>query len=86
MSEEKNIRDDIEIKLRKSIAEVAEIDMADVKADDQFRALGIDSMMALQIMADMERELQIEIQESDLKKFLDIKSTIDAISQYVGKK
>lgn len=52
-------------KLRGIIAEVSEVD--DIPDDTAFADLGIDSMMALEIVAEVERTYQLSIPEEELK-------------------
>lgn len=52
-------------KLRGIIAEVSEVD--DIPDETPFADLGIDSMMALEIVAEVERTYQLSIPEEDLK-------------------
>lgn len=52
-------------KLREIIAEVSEVD--DIPDETPFAELGIDSMMALEIVAEVERTYQLSIPEDELK-------------------
>ncbi len=52
-------------KLRSIIAEVSEVD--DIPDATPFAELGIDSMMALEIVAEVERTYQLSIPEEELK-------------------
>ncbi|HEY8429669.1 MAG TPA: acyl carrier protein [Sandaracinaceae bacterium] len=52
-------------KLRSIIAEVSEID--EIPDETPFAELGIDSMMALEIVAEVERTYQLSIPEEELK-------------------
>ncbi len=52
-------------KLRGIIVEVSEID--DIPDEAPFAELGIDSMMALEIVAEVERTYQLSIPEEELK-------------------
>jgi len=56
--------EDLRNKLREIISEVAEID--EVPDETLFSDLGIDSMMAIEIVAEVEREFQLSIPESEL--------------------
>ena len=58
---------DVELreKLRGIIAEVSEVD--DIPDETPFADLGIDSMMALEIVAEVERTYQLSIPEEELK-------------------
>ena len=64
--------DDLKEKLREIIAEVAEID--EVPDDVPFKDLGIDSMMAIEIVADVERTYSLSIPEDELQQIVDLNS------------
>jgi len=51
-------------KLREIIADVSEVD--DVPDDTAFEDLGIDSMMAIEIVAEVERTYKLSIPEDEL--------------------
>ena len=58
--------DELKVKLREIIAEIAEID--EVPDATPFTDLGIDSMMAIEIIADVEREYHVSIPEEELQE------------------
>lgn len=59
-------------KLRAIVAEVAEVD--EVPDETSFADLGIDSMMALEIVAEVEREYQVSVEENELSKLTNFAS------------
>lgn len=61
-------------KLRGIVAEVAEID--EVPDDVPFKNLGIDSMMAIEIVAEFERAYKIKVPEDELNKVVDLNSVV----------
>jgi len=61
-------------KLRAIVAEVAELD--EVPDTTPFKDLGIDSMMAIEIIADVERTYKIKIPESELEQVTDLESVV----------
>jgi len=61
-------------KLRAIVAEVAEID--EVPDATPFKDLGIDSMMAIEIVADVERNYKIKIPEDELEQVTDLDSVV----------
>ncbi|MFI5308615.1 MAG: acyl carrier protein [Polyangiales bacterium] len=65
---------DLKEKLRAIVAEVAEID--EVPDTTPFKDLGIDSMMAIEIVADVERTYKIKIPESELEQISDLESIV----------
>lgn len=57
--------DALKEKLREIIAEVSEID--EIPDDTPFEELGIDSMMAIEIVAEVERTYKLSIPEDELQ-------------------
>ena len=55
---------DLKTKLREIIAEVTEVD--DIPDETPFSELGIDSMMAIEIIAEVERTYKLTIPEDEL--------------------
>jgi len=53
-------------KLRTIISEVSEVD--EIPDEVPFKELGIDSMMAIEIVAEVERTYKLSIPEEDLKE------------------
>jgi len=53
-------------KLREIIAEVSEVD--EIPDETPFKELGIDSMMAIEIVAEVERTYKLSIPEDELTK------------------
>jgi acyl carrier protein len=70
--------DDLREKLRAVVSEVSEID--DIPDDVSFKELGIDSMMAIEIIAEVERTYKIKVAESELEKVRDLNSVFELIS------
>ena len=56
--------------LRSLIAEIAEIDT--IPDDTHFKELGIDSMMGVEIVAAIERQYHIKIDDDELAGFKDL--------------
>jgi acyl carrier protein len=69
-------------KLRAVVAEVAEID--DVPDDVAFKELGIDSMMAIEIIAEIERTYKIKVPEQELEQVRDLNSIVALVSAKLG--
>jgi acyl carrier protein len=65
---------DLKEKLRAIVAEVAELD--EVPDATPFKDLGIDSMMAIEIIADVERAYKIKIPEDELNQVTDLESVV----------
>ena len=69
-------------KLRAVVAEVAEID--DVPDDVSFKELGIDSMMAIEIIAEIERTYKIKVPEQELEQVRDLNSVVALVAAKLG--
>jgi len=76
MSSEQELRDN----LRRIISEVSEVD--DVPDGTPFKDLGIDSMMAIEIVAEVERTYKLSIPEDELKDL----TNLDAVFEKVRSK
>jgi acyl carrier protein len=70
---------DLKEKLRAIVAEVSEVD--EVPDHTPFSELGIDSMMAIEIIAEVERTYKVSIPEDELQNLVDF----DAVYQLVAK-
>jgi len=57
--------DELKEKLREIIAEVTEVD--EIPDETPFKDLGIDSMMAIEIVAEVERTYKLSIPEEELQ-------------------
>ncbi len=64
-------------KLRAIVAEVAEIE--EVPDGTPFKDLGIDSMMAIEIIADVERQYKIKVPEEELVQVTDLDSVVKLV-------
>lgn len=80
----KEIPKDIEDTIRKIVAEILEAEESDIKPDAYFvRDLGMDSMMALEILATIEKKYKIIIPEDALPKFTDLKTTVSIVKDII---
>ena len=70
--------EELKEKLRAIVAEVAEVD--EVPDDTPFKDLGIDSMMAIEIIADVERTYRIKIPEAELEQVVDLESVVTLVA------
>ena len=68
--------------LRQIIAEVTEVE--DIPEDTPFGDLGIDSMMAIEIVADVEKNYDITIAEDELAELTNLKAVYDKVQQKLG--
>jgi acyl carrier protein len=69
--------DQLKEDLRKIIAEVAEVD--EVPDETAFKDLGIDSMMAIEIVAEIERTYKLSIPEDELKDLVNLESVFTKV-------
>ena len=74
--------EDLREKLREIIIEVAEID--DVPDDIPFKDLGIDSMMAIEVINEVERLYKIKVPEEELEGIVDLNSVVALIESKLG--
>ena len=66
--------DDLKESVRAIVAEVAELD--EVPDSTPFADLGIDSMMAIEIIADVGRTYKIKVPEEELEQITDLESIV----------
>ena len=72
--------------VRKLIADILEMEPAEIPLDAQLvEDLGMDSMMALEILASIEKRFRIKIPEEDLPKITTLNQTIELTKRYVKK-
>ena len=77
--EEKSIN--IEEDIRELVAEIIEVEPSEIDPDAKFvKDLGMDSMMALEILASIEKKYKIVIPEDELEKFTDLRTTIALVN------
>jgi acyl carrier protein len=71
--------DALKDELREIIVEVTEIE--DIPEDTPFADLGIDSMMAIEIVADVEKKYDITISEDELPDLVHLKAVYDKVNE-----
>jgi acyl carrier protein len=71
--------DELKDELRRIITEVTEVE--DIPEDTPFADLGIDSMMAIEIVADVEKEYDITINEDELNELVHLKAVYDKVRE-----
>jgi len=74
--------DELKNELRQIITEVTEVE--DIPEDTPFADLGIDSMMAIEIVADVEKDYQITIEEDELSELINLKAVYDKVKEKLG--
>ena len=71
--------DTLKDELRQIIIEVTEVE--DIPEDTLFADLGIDSMMATEIVADVEENYDITIAEEEFADLVNLKAVYDKVQQ-----
>ena len=67
--------DTLKDELRQIITEVTEVE--EIPEDTPFADLGIDSMMAIEIVADVEKNYDVTISEEELSELTNLKAVYD---------
>lgn len=73
---------DLKEKLRAIVAEVSEIDV--IPDSTPFSELGIDSMMAIEIVAEVERQYKVSVPEEELKTMSDFNSVYQLFAKRIN--
>ena len=68
-------------KLREIIVEVSEVD--EIPDETPFEDLGIDSMMAIEIVAEVERTYKLSIPESELKEMTHFSAVYELVRRKI---
>jgi acyl carrier protein len=68
-------------KLRAIVAEVSEID--EIPDQTPFSELGIDSMMAIEIVAEVERQYKVSVPEDELKSLSNFESVYQLFAKRI---
>ena len=77
----------VEKDIRALVAEILEMEPAQIQGDASFvKDLGMDSMMALEVLASLEKKYRIVIPEESLPKFTDLNKTVSIIKDILAKK
>jgi acyl carrier protein len=69
--------DTLKDELRQIITEVTEVE--EIPEDTLFADLGIDSMMAIEIVADVEKSYDVTISEEELGELTNLKAVYDKV-------
>lgn len=84
-SKDKN--SNVEQEIRAIVAEILEEETDVIKNDAHFvKDLGMDSMMALEILASIEKKYRIVIPEESLSKFVNLDETVKVVSEILNHK
>ena len=81
MTDQKLDTVNVEKDLRRLVAEILEVDPKDIDGEAHFvKDLGMDSMMALEILAGVEKKYRISIPEDLLPQFINLNKTIEIVT------
>lgn len=73
----------LEKELKALIAEIVEIEEEKITPEANFvEDLGMDSMMALEILASMEKKYKIKIPEDNLTKMTNLNHVLEIVNQF----
>lgn len=76
----------LENELRALIAEIVEIEPNKITPDANFvEDLGMDSMMALEILASIEKKYKLRIPEENLTKVTSLNKTVEIVNRFLNK-
>ena len=73
----------IKSQLKAQIAEMTETDVAEINDEVPLSELGVDSLMALELLVMLERTYKIEIDQEELKGFTSVNATAELIAQHL---
>ncbi len=77
----------LEIEIKSIIAEIIEKEPDEISPDVKFyEDLGVDSMMALEILAAIEKKYKITIPEEKLAELLTLRQTMEVAREFLVKK
>jgi acyl carrier protein len=77
---------DVEKDMRALVAEILETEPEELDLSAKFvKDLGMDSMMALEILAGIEKKYRIVIPEDMLSKFTDLSTTVALVTEILVK-
>ncbi len=83
MSDKPNLNT-LKEEIRALIADISELPLQDLKDDARFAEdLGIDSMMALEIMSAIEKQYRVIIPEENLVKIRSLKEVLEVAAKYL---
>jgi acyl carrier protein len=76
----------LENDLKKLIAEIVEVDPEKITSEANFvEDLGMDSMMALEILASIEKKYKLRIPEENLTKITNLNKVVELVDKFLNK-
>lgn len=74
-------REQIKQSLLEMVGELTETELGEEAIDQSFTALGVDSLMALQLAVHLEREYGVRLSEDELAKFHNLRDILQVIDE-----
>ncbi|GAA1710198.1 MULTISPECIES: acyl carrier protein [Streptomyces] len=72
--------------LRTFVADVLDVDEEDVTDDADFvKTLGVDSLMALEVMVVLEKKYSVKLEEREMKDITTLRKVHDLLASKLGK-
>jgi acyl carrier protein len=82
-----DVKYNVEADLRQLVAMILEVEPETIDAEASFvKDLGMDSMMALEILASIEKKYRLVIPEETLGKFTTLNETVKIVQNLLDKK
>jgi acyl carrier protein len=82
-----HLKHNVEADLRQLVAMILEVEPETIDAEANFvKDLGMDSMMALEILASIEKKYRLVIPEETLGKFTTLNQTVKIVQELLDKK
>lgn len=79
-------KNDVEFDIRSLVAEILEVEPQTISGSARFvQDLGMDSMMALEILASIEKKYRIIIPEESLTKFVNLDTTVAIVREILAR-
>jgi len=75
--------DNLKEELRALISEISEVDA--IPDDVAFKDLGIDSMMGVEIVAAVERQYTVKVDDAELPRIKDLNSVVELVVEKMAK-
>jgi acyl carrier protein len=78
------ITDEIKMKLKTGISNMTETPVEEISEDASLAEVGIDSLMALELLVMLERTYHIEISQEELRHFTSINSVAELTARHIA--
>ena len=80
------VSNNLEKEIRSLIAEILEVEESKITSNARFmEELGMDSMMALEILASIEKKYKIRVPEDKITRLRNLDEAIKMTKEYLGK-